>query len=124
MNGNLNKGHYAERQVAEMLRKKGCIIDELNYRSKYGEIDIIAETAKYILFIEVKLRKQDSLVSPAEAIDYKKKRRIILTAEDYMQKSKINFLQPRFDTALITEFDKNGKKTYKVEYICNAFMAD
>lgn len=124
MNKAFEKGRYAERQVAELLRKKGCIISAMNYRCKYGEIDIVAETHRYLLFIEVKLRKENSLVSPSQAVDSIKQKRIILTALDYISKSH-NSLQPRFDVADVREkTDEAGKKKYEVYYIKNAFDAE
>ena len=53
-------GQRAEQLVAETLRKNGAIISKMNYRSRYGEIDIVAETHKYLIFVEVKLRKKNS----------------------------------------------------------------
>lgn len=116
-------GKNAELMTAAVLRKNGAIISKMNYRSRYGEIDIVAETRKYVIFVEVKLRKKGSLVSAAEAVDTYKQRRILLTARDYLAKAHLDDeLTARFDVAEITyDTDQNGKVTYSLNYIKNAF---
>lgn len=122
MSCSIDKGKAAELMVAAFLRKNGCIIAKMNYHSRFGEIDIIAETQKTVMFIEVKRRKQDALVSPAESVDANKQRRIILTAEDFLSKSRLQHLQPRFDVAEVYEEDMpDGKTKMRVHYIKNAF---
>ena len=116
-------GKNAELMVADILRKNGAIVSKMNYRSRYGEIDIIAETRKHVLFVEVKLRKKDSLVSAAEAVDNYKQQKILLTAKDYLSKANLDEdLTVRFDVAEMTyEFDENGQAVYDFNYIKNAF---
>ena len=122
MNTVRDKGKKAELMVAGYLREKGCIIAKMNYHSRYGEIDIIAETRKTIIFVEVKLRSENSLFSPKEAVDEFKQRKIVLTAEDFLSKSNIPELQPRFDVAeVFLVKTKDGKDKYKINYIKNAF---
>lgn len=114
-------GISGEDRVASFLRKKGAVIVKRNYSCRFGEIDIIAEYKEYILFVEVKTRKSDSLISGLEAVDTHKKERIILTAEDYISKTN-TLLQPRFDVACVTIFEnKKGVTEYKLKYIKNAF---
>ncbi len=116
-------GKKAEQMVAEVLRKNGAIISKMNYRSRYGEIDIVAETHKYLIFVEVKLRKKGSMVSPGQAVDVYKQRRILLTAKDYIVKSQSgDMLKTRFDVAeVIYDIDSENKVSYKLNYIKNAF---
>ena len=114
-------GKNGERLTAEFLRSKGCTVIKMNYHSRFGEIDIIAETREYIIFTEVKTRKEASAVSPAEAVDKHKQKRIILTAEDYLSKYETE-LQPRFDVAEVTVYKrKDGSDGYRLHYIKNAF---
>lgn len=114
-------GTEGEKRVANFLRKKGFAIVKRNFQSKYGEIDIIAENDEYILFVEVKTRKQDSLVSGIEAVNAFKQRRIILTANDYIAKTECE-KQPRFDIAEVTVFEKSDRTAgYKLHYIENAW---
>ena len=51
-------GKNGERLTAEFLRSKGCTVIKMNYHSRFGEIDIIAETREYIIFTEVKTRAE------------------------------------------------------------------
>ena len=114
-------GRNGEARVAAFLRKSGYKIVKRNYQCRYGEIDIIAETDECIVFVEVKTRKKNSLISPMEAVDGFKKQRIIYTAQDYMMKTDCS-LQPRFDVAeVFTEQTIDKKIKYSLNYIKNAF---
>lgn len=114
-------GTKGEEMVARFLKSKGYTIIKRNYQCRFGEIDIIAENDRYILFVEVKTRKENSLVPNEYAVDFKKQQRIILTAQDYLSKTSLD-LQPRFDVALVTVGKKtNNKSGYSLNYIENAF---
>ena len=120
----LSSGKKAELAVAGYLRSKGAIIAKMNYHSRYGEIDIIAETGKTIMFVEVKFRSPNALFTPREAVDPNKQRKIILTAKDFLAKSNIPELMPRFDVAEVClEKNEKGEENYKINYIKNAFQA-
>lgn len=112
-------GKKGEDMVASFLRKNGHTIIKRNYVSRFGEIDIIAGKDGLLLFIEVKTRRENSFVSPKEAVDSHKIRRMMLTAEDYLSKTETtDGLQPRFDVAEVLVKDDN---TYHLNYIKNAF---
>ncbi|MBQ6847418.1 MAG: YraN family protein [Clostridia bacterium] len=112
-------GKKGEDMVAAFLRKNGYTVIKQNYISRYGEIDIVASKEKLLLFIEVKTRRENSLIKPCEAVDLHKQNRMRLTAEDYLSKSETNpDLQPRFDVAEVTA-RKDGK--FELNYIKNAF---
>ncbi len=116
-----NIGYIGEDLVAKYLKSKGYIILKQNYHSKYGEIDIIAESRQYLLFIEVKTRKENAPIPPAMAVSIQKQRKIVLTAFDFISKSRIdtNF---RFDIAEIQyRIDQNGEMKFNLNYIENAF---
>ena len=114
-------GKNGEDRVASFLRKNGCSVIKRNYHCRYGEIDIIAETEEYIVFVEVKTRKANSIVSPAESVDAFKQERIIKTASDFIAKTECQ-LQPRFDVAEVTVIsNKDGSLSYSLNYIKNAF---
>lgn len=114
-------GSLGEKKVASFLRKNGFTVIKQNYYCRYGEIDIIAQNEEYILFVEVKTRKENSLVSGIDSVNAHKQNRIILTAQDYIAKTECS-LQPRFDVAEVIIIEKqNGEKGYKLHYIENAF---
>ena len=77
-------GENGEKRVAEFLRKNGFSVVKRNYQCRYGEIDIIAESKQYILFVEVKTRKENALISGIEAVNSHKQQRIVLAAQDYI----------------------------------------
>lgn len=109
-------GNLGEDFAGNYFKKKGFSIVR-NYHSRYGEIDIIAENEEYMLFVEVKTRKAETTVSPAEAVDIKKQKKICLTATDYMSKRGCE-KQPRFDAFEVWQI--NGR-IYKFNHIEAAF---
>ena len=114
-------GENGEKRVAEFLRKNGFAIVKRNYQCRYGEIDIIAENGEYILFVEVKTRKENALISGIEAVNSHKQQRIILAAQDYITKTLCE-KQPRFDVAEVTVTEKaDGSMGFNLKYIKNAF---
>lgn len=114
-------GKTAEDRTAAFLRKNGYKVIKRNYSCRFGEIDIISEKDEYIIFTEVKARKENSLVSPIEAVDRAKRQRIMLTAEDYITKTRTE-LPPRFDVAEVTVCEKADKSVvYSLHYLENAF---
>ncbi len=94
-------GKAGEEYVARWLENQGFCISARNFHSRYGEIDIIAEDSQYILFVEVKTREMGAMVSPLEAITIQKQKRILLTAQLYLEERPVA-LQPRFDVAAVT----------------------
>ncbi len=112
-------GKIGEEFTAKLLEEKGYQIVETNYHSRFGEIDIIVKDAKYIVFVEVKTREENSMVNPLEAVTVSKQKKIIKTAQLYLQSHRTD-LQPRFDVAgLVTNAD--DMSVLSVNYVTNAF---
>lgn len=109
-------GYIGEKAAKEYLESKGYNILCTNYYSRYGEIDIISQFNKYIIFVEVKTRKPNSYCLPIQAVDIKKQTRIINTALNYIVENNID-LQPRFDVIEIIR----DKKIISINHIINAF---
>ena len=114
---NIEKGKEGEAMASKYLQKKGYKILLRNYRTKYGEIDIVAKRKKLIVFVEVKLRKGDSFGKGVDAINEYKIKRIRKTAEYYLFNNKIDDKDVRFDVISI-DFKTNE---YKIEHIEGAF---
>jgi TIGR00252 family protein len=110
---NVEKGKFGENIAALYLRLHFYKILERNYRVKTGEIDIIAKKDNYIVFVEVKYRKNISKGYPREAVTAFKQNQIKRTAMNYMMSHNIEDNDIRFDVIEII-----GKK---VEHIKNAF---
>ena len=92
------KGALGEDAVCAELERRGHRILARNYRRRSGEIDIISETGEYIVFTEVKARKAGSMVSGLEAVDFAKKKKIIMTADSYLTENPCD-LYVRYDIA-------------------------
>ena len=85
MNGyNIKKGKWGEDKAADFLIGKGYSIIERNFRCRWGEIDIIAERAGVIHFVEVKTRTSERFGSPLESITYEKMHHIMRSAQYYI----------------------------------------
>ena len=112
------KGYVGEEIAINYLKNKGLKFICKNYYSKYGEIDIIFENLQYIIFVEVKMRKKNSLVSGLESISSKKQENIIKTAYVYLEKAK-EPKQPRFDIISIETDNKTNAQS--IIHIENAF---
>lgn len=114
----MNKtGILGEMQAVKYLRKKKYKVIETNYRTRFGEIDIICEYKNFIVFAEVKTRSENSIARPMEFVDGKKQKNIINTASIYLALNDTD-LQPRFD--VIEVFLEKGK-IKSVKHLENAF---
>lgn len=77
-------GDIYEAKASAYLIDKGYQILWNNFRSRFGEIDIIAKNHEYIVFIEVKYRKTGQFGFPREAVTYQKQRHILRTAQYFL----------------------------------------
>ena len=112
-------GNIGEDAVCGFLARHGYEIIKRNFTVRGGEIDIIAEKADTIAFVEVKTRTIGSMTSAEEAVDLRKQRLIIRTAQAYLQNA-AQPLQCRFDVAVV---ETEGGKVKKLRYYVNAFDA-
>ena len=96
------KGTEYEKIAAKFLQNHGVIISEYNYRNRQGEIDIIGKDGEYSVFFEIKYRKNDASGQPAEAVDYRKQRKICKVADYYRMMHQIGEFSPvRYDVVAI-----------------------
>jgi putative endonuclease len=77
-------GQLGEKLACEFLRKNGYQIIDQNFRTRGGEIDIVAEKEKMLVFVEVKTRTNRTFGLPEEAIDERKQHKLAMTAECYL----------------------------------------
>ncbi len=110
----------SETAAVKYLEKKGYKIIERNFRTKFGEIDIIAKDKDTIAFIEVKARKNQNFGSPKESITYTKKKKLSKSALFYLKSSKQMNVKARFDVAVIKSF--TDSQNPDIELIKNAFL--
>jgi len=116
---NLN-GVWGEDIAAKYLRKKRYKLIAANYKCRFGEIDLIAENRRYLVFVEVKLRKSANFAGAAEFVDHRKQKRIRTTAELYLSNYPTD-LQPRFDVIEIYAPDGIDTKHPVINHLEDAF---
>ncbi|GHV76294.1 UPF0102 protein [Spirochaetia bacterium] len=98
-----SRGREGETKAAEALEKKGMQILARNFRSRTGEIDIIAQDAETIVFVEVKTWSHYGFEDLRLGINEKKQRRIIETAKYFLlEHRKYNGMGVRFDVVFIS----------------------
>lgn len=114
-------GAWGEALAAEYLRKKRYKLIATNYRCRFGEIDLIVENRKYLVFVEVKLRKSDRFASAFEHVDHHKQQKLRTTAELYLSEFPTQ-LQPRFD--VIEIYAPQGTETLRpqIHHMEDAFQ--
>lgn len=113
-------GSEGERAAAEFLEARGYRILERNYRTRLGEIDLVAEEGRTLVFIEVKVRRNDRFGGPAAAITSAKQSRIARLAQQYVVSRRLGERPCRFDVVLIRGGDP---KTRRLELLTGAFDA-
>ncbi|MBN2372261.1 YraN family protein [bacterium] len=106
--------------AVSLLKKEGYGIEAINYRCPCGEVDIIARDKGTLAFVEVKTRVSERFGSGAEAVDYRKQKRLNRIALYYLgslDKSKGQQMC-RFDVVSIT---RDQQKGWNIELIKDAF---
>ena len=114
-------GAWGEALAADFLQKKRYKIVATNYRSRFGEIDLIAENRRYLVFVEVKLRKSDAFANAFEYVDKHKQERLRTTAEFYLSQNETD-LQPRFDVIEIYAPEGTATAAPEIYHLEDAFQ--
>ena len=105
-------GAWGEALAAEYLRKKRYKIIAVGFHSRFGEIDLIARDHRYLVFVEVKLRKSADFARAMEYVDRRKQDKLRITASLYLSENPTK-LQPRFD--VIEIYAPEGTETLHPE---------
>jgi len=118
---NQEAGKLGEELAAEELQRRGYAILARRYRTRYGEIDIVAQDGDTVVFVEVKARRSDRFGSAAESVTGWKQRRIAAMAVDYL--SWVHRLDDpcRFDVVAI---DGLGTDHTSIRVIKEAFLSE
>ena len=112
-------GKWGEAKAAEFLRKKKYILLGVNYRTKFGEVDLIAENKNTVVFVEVKLRKNDIFGKPEQFVTKAKQHKINLSARVWLARNPTDKVV-RFD--IIEIYAPDGiSDNYTINHIENAF---
>ena len=115
----MTAGDRGEQLAGQYMEKLGFRVVRYNYRCRYGEIDLVLESKEYLVFLEVKLRKNDLFATGAEAVNARKQLKLRRAAEYYLQCHQTN-LNPRFDVLEIYAPD-GLKAPMSFNHIENAF---
>ena len=113
-------GAWGESLAATYLQKKKYKLLASGYRCRFGEIDLIVADRNFLVFVEVKLRKNDRFASAMEFVDQNKQKRIRTTAEVYLSQNPTD-LQPRFDVIEIYAPDGVDTKKPEIHHLEDAF---
>ena len=114
-------GRWGEALAAEYLQKKHYRLVAMNYGCRFGEIDLIVKNRRYIVFVEVKLRKSGSFARAAEFVDARKQERLRTTAELWLSQNETT-LQPRFDVVEIYAPEGMDTRRPVINHLEDAFQ--
>jgi len=118
LNSRQRLGQRGETLACRHLKKQGYQILEQNYRTRLGEIDIIARQGDSLVFVEVKTRRSARYGSPALAITPQKQKKLSVNALSYLKYTRQMDSRARFDVVLIRTGSSGAPE---VEIIQNAF---
>ena len=112
------RGQWAEDAAARYLTERGLVCRDRNFRSRYGEIDLVMEDGEILVFVEVRSRGGTGFLDPAESVDRSKRARIARTADTWLRRRR-PIPACRFDVVAVTgEPDAPG-----IRWVRNAFDA-
>ena len=94
-------GKSGEDLAVEALEHRGYAVTARRYRTKHGEIDIIAHDGEVVVFVEVKARTTAEFGTAAEAVTRRKQRRLVSMAVDYLARNRLSNVPCRFDVVAI-----------------------
>lgn len=118
----IGRGAQAEQQALAYLLEQGLTAVASNYRSRFGEIDLIVRDGKTLVFVEVRMRGSARFGGAAASITAAKRGKLIATAQQYLaqHQTQLREIPPcRFDAVLL---GSGARPT--IEWIRNAFTAD
>ena len=119
MKNKRRQGELFEHYGTEFLKEKGYIILAKNYYTKFGELDIIAEKGNVLIFVEVKQRSTDIFGTGEYSINYRKRRRMYLSAKQYIVANRYFDRDIRFDALIF-----RGQRRRPCNWIKNIIWGD
>ena len=114
----LQRGELGERAAETHLKALGLKFLTRNFRSARGEIDLVFRDQQCLVWVEVKTRSSEEWTRPAAAVDARKRRRLSLTALDYLRRLKNPPVKIRFDIVEVLLMDGN---VHEIRHLPNAF---
>ncbi|MBM3320182.1 MAG: YraN family protein [Candidatus Eisenbacteria bacterium] len=121
MNGRRRMGARGEEIAARHLEGRGFRIRARNYQTRRGEIDLVAERGRWIVFVEVRLRRSEAFGSPAETVGPRKRRRLASAAAAFLVEHGLAERPCRFDIIALSDPAGGPEEILHIE---NAFDRD
>ena len=78
-------GKWGEGVAGRFLQEKGYVLLATNYRCRWGEVDIVAQDGEELVFVEVRTRRGVEFGTPEESVTAAKARKLIATAQEFLQ---------------------------------------
>lgn len=103
----MSDGQLAEEIAAAFLKKQGLSLVEKNYRCRYGEIDLIAKELDVVVFVEVRLRRNNHFGGASASITQTKQNRLLAAARSYLNEFK-KLPECRFDAILLADLSEQN----------------
>ena len=113
-------GAWGEATAASYLQKKRYKLEAAGFHCRYGEVDLVVCNRKYLVFVEVKLRKSQDFAQAKEFVDIHKQERLKTTAEYYLAKYPTN-LRTRFDVIEIYAPEGMSTNSPVIHHLEDAF---
>ena len=110
-------GKSGEDLACEELTRRGYAILDRRFRTRCGELDIVAREGDVVVFVEVKARSGCNFGLPAESITWKKRQRLCAMAESYLLRKRLAGVPCRFDVVSILQ----GPDSHTIELFRGAF---
>lgn len=101
-------GQWGEEHARRYLEGKGYSVLAINYRSRWGEVDIVARLGEELVFVEVKTRRGSAFGTTEEAVTHTKSQRLIATAQRYLEQEGLEQSDWRIDLIGV-QLDQSGK---------------
>lgn len=111
-------GQKAEDLAANFLVGKGLKIIERNFRTRFGEIDIICKDGKTLVFAEIKAKNSLKYGSPYEMVTSRKKEKLINTAKNYLIENKYDPEKIDWRIDVVSIENKNCKIDWFKNAVC------
>ena len=111
-------GRWAESFAASALEERGMRIVARNFRTRFGEVDLIVADGQTLCFVEVRARKSSAFGAASETVTTPKSRRIIAASQEFLQQDGAGWRDWRIDVAAV-ELDR-WSRPYSVEFIESA----
>ena len=119
--------HDVECAAQKFLQQRGLKLRQLNYRCRFGEIDIIASDANSLIFVEVRYRRHHHFGGASASVTTAKQKKILRSANCYLQQRGESHVQCRFDVLALSprQYGNMAQEptNFHFQWIKNAFIA-